>query len=141
MRGLRLEVDHGQHKTFPVYVPDVAQVVVNALEMGRVGHIYNVADLSINHEEINQLVNSILGIGRFRLNTPRLLLIAIALILELIAKITHREPYYPLNLRHYVFNDWMVQSSKARQELLFTPTAIEDGLRQTIAWYKEKKRW
>jgi nucleoside-diphosphate-sugar epimerase len=52
----------------------------------------------------------------------------------LFSKITGTEPFYPLNLRHYVFNDWDVSSEKAKNELGFIPTPIEDGLRQTIDW-------
>jgi nucleoside-diphosphate-sugar epimerase len=39
-------------------------------------------------------------------------------------------------------NDWDVSSEKAKNELEFEPTPLEEGLRTTVGWIKtmEKKR-
>ena len=62
--------------------------------------------------------------------------------MELVSKLKGREPFYPLSLRHYMFNDWDVSSEKAKNELDFEPTPLEEGLRTTVDWIKrmEKKR-
>ena len=61
---------------------------------------------------------------------------AVAAGMEVWAKWSGREPFYPLNLRHYVFNDWRVSNEKACLELGFQPTPLDVGLRETVAWYK-----
>ncbi len=140
MRGLRFKVDGGNHYIFPVFVQDAAQAICLAMRQGRVGEIYNISDLSVTHNVVDRIVSDLLGIGQWRINMPSSLMIALAALMEWWAKISRREPFYPLNLRHYVFNDWQVNSDKARAELGFSPTPLEEGLRQTIAWYQAEVR-
>jgi nucleoside-diphosphate-sugar epimerase len=52
-------------------------------------------------------------------------------------KFTDREPCYPLSLRHFAFNDRNVSSEKAKNELDFEPTPLEEGLRTTVDWIKK----
>lgn len=136
MRGLRIQIENGRHFTFPVFVSDVPSVIVKTLKLGIPGEIYNVSDQSITHAELNQLISPLLGISTWRLNVPRALMIVLASLMELLSKLTRREPFYPLNLRYYVFRDWKVLSHKANRDLDFEPTPIEEGLKQTVAWYK-----
>lgn len=63
-------------------------------------------------------------------------MVTVARVLELLARFTKREPWYPLNLYPYIFYDWLVSSEKARRELGFQPTPFEDGARQTLEWYR-----
>jgi dihydroflavonol-4-reductase len=137
MRGWRIQIDNGRHFTFPIFVPDVPPAILKTLKTGTPGEIYNISDRSFTHAELNHLISPLLGISTWRLNVPSFLMVVLAAIMELISKITRREPFYPLNLRHYVFSDWRVRSGKARLELGFEPTSIEEGLRKTVAWYKE----
>ncbi len=139
MLGWRVKVDGGRRVTFPVFVPDVAQAIVLVFTAGQVGEVYNICGRSLTHNELNGVVSDLLGIGHWRLSVPRPLMIALAAILEGLAKFTRHEPFYPLNLRHYVFNDWQVSNQKAQAELGFRPTLIEEGLRQTVAWYRQMR--
>jgi nucleoside-diphosphate-sugar epimerase len=50
--------------------------------------------------------------------------------------VTRTEPFWPMNLRSYVYNNWRVSSDKARRELGFQPTSFREGARRTIAWYR-----
>ncbi len=135
----RVKVNHGKRFTFPVYVPDAANAIVSSLESGRVGEIYNISGESCSHEHLNNIVSNYLGISLFRFPMPRFLMIGLALFLEIAAKLSKREPYYPLNLRYYIFNDWNVISGKAKDELGFIPTSPEDGWRETVNWIKKVK--
>lgn len=137
MRGWRVQIDNGRHFTFPVFILDVPPAILKALKIGTPGEIYNISDQSITHTELNKIISPLLEISTWRLNVPSFIMIALAGFMELISKITRREPYYSLNLRHYVFGDWRVLSEKARRELDFVPTPIDEGLRKTVAWYKE----
>jgi dihydroflavonol-4-reductase len=132
-------VEGGRRLTFPVFVPDVARIILRTLHRGRLGEVYNISDQSITHNALNQMVSDYLKISRWRFSAPTSVMLAMAAMQEGLAKITGREPFYPLNLRHYVFNDWNVSSAKARLELDFEPTPIEKGLQQTIDWYLEQK--
>jgi dihydroflavonol-4-reductase len=68
-------------------------------------------------------------------------MINVARLLEAAARVTGREPYYPLNLAPYVFCDWVVNSSKAARDLGFAPIPFEEGARRTLAWYRSVGYW
>ncbi len=139
LRGMRVQVEGGRRLVFPVFVPDVAWAIARVLEQPGLGggEIFNVCGEPVTHRALNDLVSEIAGINHWRLNTPRQLMIALAALMELWAKANRREPFYPLNLRHYVFNDWPVSSEKARRALGFQPTPLADGLRKTVGWWRD----
>lgn len=135
-RGLHIQVEGGRRLTFPVFGPDVAEAVCLALQRGRLGEVYNICDHPVTHVHINHLVSRLAGMNPRRWNVPRQALIGLAALMECWASWSGREPFYPLNLRHYVFADWCVSSEKAVRELGFQPTPLEKGLRETIAWFR-----
>lgn len=136
LSGWRVQVEGGKRLIFPVYVRDVAQAAVLALQRGEAGEIYNICDDAVSHAQINDLVSQLAGISAWRLNVPQKWMIFLAALMERAAAISQREPFYPLNLRHYVFQDWRVSNAKARRALGFVPTPLAEGLRATIAWYR-----
>jgi dihydroflavonol-4-reductase len=135
LRGLRLQVHGGKRITFPVFTADVAQAVLAALERGRPGQVYNVCGDPVSHREAGRVISRLAGIGGARVPVPGGFMLALAYGMERLAEVNGREPFYPLNLRQYVFHDWPVSSAKAREQLGFTPTPLEEGARATLAWY------
>ncbi|GJM42109.1 MAG: dihydroflavonol-4-reductase [Ardenticatenaceae bacterium] len=135
LKGWRIKVDNGRHITFPVFVPDVVQGVELALENGRFGQIYNICGQSLEHNRVNNIVNELAGIGNWRLNFPTWMVLLLARTWTALSKITGREPFYPINMAPYVFQDWHVSYQKAADELGFQPTPFADGARQTLEWY------
>jgi nucleoside-diphosphate-sugar epimerase len=139
MRGIIMQVSGGRYIIFPAYIADVAQGVVRALERGRTGEIYNICGDWITHREAFDTVCAEAKLSWPRLPIPGWLGIATARVLEVISALTHREPFWPINLRSYVYNNWRVSSEKARHELGFEPTDFRQGARTTIAWYRAGK--
>jgi nucleoside-diphosphate-sugar epimerase len=136
MRGIIMQVDGGRYIIFPAYISDVVQGIFKSLDMARVGEIYNICGDWISHKDAFDIVCEEAGLHWPRLPIPGWLGIMTARVLEGISKITRVEPFWPLNLRSYVYNDWRVSSEKARRELGFVPTDFRLGARQTIAWYR-----
>ncbi len=136
LRGILIQVDGGRRLTFPTFVPDAARAIWAAVDAGRSGEIYHVSGDSVTHARVNRVVSECAGIRSWRLNAPRRVMIALAFLMEASARLTGKEPFYPLNLKHYVFQDWRVRCCKAREELGFEPTPLEEGLRSTVAWYR-----
>lgn len=136
MRGIVMQMDGGRYIIFPAYVPDVAQGIIQALAKGRAGEIYNLCGDPITHKAVFDIVYQEAHLWYPRLALPGWMGILAARFLEGLAAITHREPFYPMNLRSYVYNYWRVSNEKARQELGFMPTPFETGAKRTIAWYK-----
>ncbi|MGJ3237779.1 MAG: NAD-dependent epimerase/dehydratase family protein [Anaerolineae bacterium] len=139
LRGLIVEPDGGNYLTFPVYVGDVAQAIVQAFTLGRSGEIYNISGESIPHRRVYDMVCEEANIHFPRIYLPHMLGIAGARLLTAFSYLTRREPFYPLGLRSYVFNNWDVSSAKARHELNFQPIDFRLGARRTIAWYRAGK--
>jgi dihydroflavonol-4-reductase len=135
LKGLLIKVDNGTHITFPVYIGDVAESVLLVLDKGKPGEVYNICGDSMTHNQANDIVSEEAGITRFRLNVPGWAMIALAYAWTALSEFTHIEPYYPLNLRSYVFNNWRVNSDKARRDLGFHARPFRDGVRATLQWY------
>jgi nucleoside-diphosphate-sugar epimerase len=136
LRNLRVQVHQGRHIIFPCYVGDAAKGIELALQMGRAGKIYNISAESISHREANRIISRLSGRSSWRINVPGKLMLQFVKFLELVARFTNREPFYPENLKPYVFDDWIVDSGKARRELGFTPSSFAAGAQQTLDWYK-----
>jgi nucleoside-diphosphate-sugar epimerase len=134
MRGIIMQVSGGRHIIFPAYIADVAQGVMKALVRARPGEIYNICGAWITHREAFDIVCDEAHLRWPRLPIPAWMGIATARVLEAISTITRREPFWPLNLRSYVYNNWRVSSAKAQRELGFEPTEFREGARRTIAW-------
>jgi nucleoside-diphosphate-sugar epimerase len=136
MRGIIMQVNGGRYIIFPVYITDVVQGIMQALERGRVGEIYNICGDWISHREAFDIVCQEANLHWPRLPIPGWLGITTARVLTAISNVTGTEPFWPINLRSYVYNNWRVSSEKARRELNFMPTDFREGARRTIAWYR-----
>ena len=137
-RGWRIKIHGGRRITFPAYAPDVARGIAAALERGRSGQIYNLAGPSLSHNEVNDVISDLAGISRWRLSMPAGPLLLLAWLWTVASRYTSREPFYPRNLAHYVFQDWQVCSAKAQTELGFKTTPFRRGARETLEWYRQQ---
>ena len=134
---LPIQIQGGHLLTFPIYLPDLARVIESALTRGTPGEIYNVCGPSMTHHEVNEVIGRAIGDHPHFFNAPKWGMLITARLLTLLASFTQHEPYYPINLAPYVFNDWVVDSSKAVRDLGFDSTPFVDGARATIEWYRQ----
>jgi dihydroflavonol-4-reductase len=139
LRGWRIKVDGGRHITFPVFAPDVADAILLALTKGRPGEIYNISGLPLTHNAVNAIVSDLARIYHWRLNVPTQAVLALAWCWTMISRFTGREPFYPINLANYVFQDWPISSAKAEAELNFVATPFARGAQATLEWYRQRK--
>jgi nucleoside-diphosphate-sugar epimerase len=139
MRGIIMQVDGGHYITFPAYIGDVARGILNSLEHARPGDIYHLCGDWLTHKEAFDIVCQEAGLRWPRPPIPGWLGINTALFMEFVARFTRQEPFWPINMRSYVYNNWRVSSEKARRELGFEPISFREGARRTIAWYRSGK--
>lgn len=135
LRGWRIKVDGGRNVLCPVFVPDVAQAARLALTQGRPGELYHVSGPTLSHNEINAIISDLAGISRWRMPMPRFLVLNLARAWTAVSRYTGREPFYPINLAPYVFQNWRVSTAKAQTELGFVPTPFAQGAQETLEWY------
>ncbi|MCA9882724.1 MAG: NAD-dependent epimerase/dehydratase family protein [Anaerolineae bacterium] len=136
MRGIIMQMDGGHYVIFPAYIGDVARGILATLLHGGPGEVYNICGDPISHRDAFDIICRQANIHWPRMNVPNWLGITMSRLLTGMAYITRREPFWPLNLRSYVFNDWPVSSEKARRELGFTSLPFEQGAHKTLAWYR-----
>jgi nucleoside-diphosphate-sugar epimerase len=136
MRGIIMQVNGGRYIIFPVYIADVVQGIMKALERGQLGEVYNICGDSISHKQAFDIICQEANLRWPRLPVPGWLGITMSRFLTMLSNLTHTEPFWPINLRSYVYNNWRVSSDKARRELGFVPTDFREGARRTIAWYR-----
>lgn len=138
LRGWRIRVQRGRRITFPAFTPDVARGIIAALTLGRPGEIYHLSGNPLSHNAVNDTVSDLAGISRWRLDVPTPAVLLLARAWTTLSRFSGREPFYPVNLAHYVFQDWPVSSDKAREELRFRPTSFVEGARATLEWYRRQ---
>lgn len=139
MRGLTMYVDGGRYLIFPVYIQDVAESIVLALTNGESGELYNICDEPIVHKEAFRIIRRQANIGYPPIFVPGRVVTNFSHLLTWLSDFTHTEPFYPISMKSYVFNDWNVTSQKAHDTLGFQPTSFELGVKKTLAWYKAGK--
>ncbi len=136
MRGIMMQLDGGNYIQFPVYIEDVADASLLALTKGIAGEIYNVTGAWISHREVFDIVTEAANLWWPRLKIPGWLGIRSAQMLEILSTLTGREPFWPINLRSYVYNNWRISNEKARHNLGFEPTPFKTGAIRTVDWYR-----
>ena len=124
-----------------VHVEDLARACWLALEDDRAaGEIFFVAEPdATNYDEMGKFAKRALGTWAVRFEPPAWLLTAGALAGEAIGALTNRPPFLSrAKLREIQAGDWICTSVKIRARLGWSPRMpIEEGFRQTAAWYRE----
>lgn len=142
LKGLLIKVHGGRRVIFSTYIEDMAAAAAQALTLGQAGEIYNICGDPLTHNAINRIVSDLAGITSRRVNAPAAGMLLLAHLWTRLSRLTGKEPYYPINLRSYVFNDWHTSNRKARQALDFQPTPFAEGARRTLDWYRQAGyRW
>lgn len=136
MRGIIMQMDGGRYIQFPVYIADVAQAVLSAFERGRPGEIYHICGEWISHKEAFDIVCEEASLSWPRLPIPGWVGLWASRAMSAVGLLVGREPFWPINLRSYVYNYWRISSEKAQRELDFVPTTFREGARRTIVWYR-----
>ena len=108
--------DGGQERNW-LHVEDNCRGILAALERGRLGAVYNIGGLDV--EENLAMVRRVLHL----LNKPE----------SLIRHVTDR----PGHDRRYALNSSRIASEMGWRPLI----SLDDGLRQTVAWYAENSEW
>jgi dihydroflavonol-4-reductase len=118
---------------------DVAEGHIAAMERGRAGERYILGGVNLTHKDIFALCARVLQ-GRARapwLRLPAAVAKAIARGLDVLGDMTGREPWITPDLLSSagMLNWYSIE--KARLELLYNPTPVEDAIREAHQWYRE----
>ena len=90
-------------------------------------------------DEIRSAIRGALGHGALSINVPRMLVGVVGAASEGIGKLFGKYP--PLNREkaREAKASWLVSSEKARADFGYTAAvSLEEGMRETVRWYREK---
>ncbi|HEX8073750.1 MAG TPA: NAD(P)H-binding protein [Thermoleophilaceae bacterium] len=111
----------------------VAQGQLLAADRGRDGERYILCDRHVSLRELAATVVDVAGRGRVPPVLPTGVAKAAAVLGERVARAIGRPPLLPRGQLHFFLWDAHPDSTKAQEELGWEPTALEDGLRASIA--------
>jgi nucleoside-diphosphate-sugar epimerase len=115
------------------YVAGVANGHLLAAQKGADGERYILADGYASFREICETVRDVAGRGRVPPTMPVPMAKAVAAAGEGISRIIRRPPLLPRGQLKYFLWQARPDSSKARRDLGWQPTPLEDGVRETLA--------
>lgn len=121
-----------------VYVDDVSDGMILAMEKGRRGERYLLGGENVSFNEWFAIVNRITGRRRFLVSVPVPVIVWVSYILLIFAGWKGRvPPFTPDVVRRYRY-DWLVSSRKAKTQLGYDPIPFEEGMKITIKWLNEQ---
>lgn len=140
-KGFFPKIGRGRNLTPIVHVSDVVQAAMQAKEKGQPGETYLIAsNTSYEMDEIRRLIAKYLGNARPSPYVPYTVAIIGAYCLETLAKLFKCTPIVTSRNIESTVTDRVFSISKAKDELGYLPKVdLEYGIKETVAWYKDKE--
>ncbi len=142
-RGLLPLVAGGSAKGSWVYATDCADACIRAIEADvPSGSKYFVDDgTAITQKQLFADIEKTLGRRAFvRANLPRAIIMGVARGVETFGRLANRPVMFTPEKADMLMQHWVCSSEVTRRELGWTPQiSWEEGLKRTVAWYRENK--
>jgi dihydroflavonol-4-reductase len=120
-----------------VHVDDVAAGHLLALDRGRIGERYILAGQNASLSEILKTVAEQLGRRPPRIKIPRAAVVPLAVVAELMARRSGREPLITRDGLRMSKNRMFFSAAKAERELGFHARPYAEGIRDAIDWFRQ----
>lgn len=121
-----------------VFIDDVVNGHILAMEFGKNGEKYLLGGTDLNYIELFSILRKITGKKYFMLKIPFVLISLMAEIMLLFSKIFNIPPAMTPSLIKKFSYSWEVSSQKAINELGYSITPFETGAIQTLQWFDKK---
>jgi dihydroflavonol-4-reductase len=120
-----------------VHVDDVADGHLRALQHGKIGQRYILGGENVTLARMLEIIAELMGRQPPRIRLPRRAVYPIAMVSELIARITGREPFATLDGLRMAKYRMYFTSAKARAELGYTSRPVVEALKDAITWFRQ----
>ena len=139
--GFEMYIGSQPQKVSFIYVKDLADIMIAALELGITGRKYIVSDnRNYTTNDLGQAVRETLERRTLRLRLPLGIVGIVAAAWETVGRWRGQMP--PLNrekLKEIGGASWWCDPSQTFEELDFSPRYdLFSGIRETVSWYREK---
>ncbi len=122
-----------------VYVKDVAQAIVNAVEKGKVGECYILGSTNLSYKDMFAKIAGLFDVKPPSLGIPGFAVLIYGKILSIIGKLSGKEPVISYPLAVISNEDHYYSSEKAVRELGMPQTDIDFAISESVEWFKDKK--
>jgi len=121
-----------------VYIDDVVQGHILAMEKGKVGERYILAgDEDTLIKDFVNLLAEVSGLTKIPRELPAWLVRVMAFALETLSALTRKPPMLARDVVRFRLFGMRADNTKARTELGMTFTPLREGLARTIQWYRD----
>jgi len=119
-----------------VYIDDVVNGHILAMQKGRGGERYNLGGVNASYIEFFDTLARVTGKKNVLYRLPVSVMLVAGQTLLSYSKLTGKPPLLtPPWIRKYYY-DWSINSEKAQRELGYSFISLEDGLRKTVEWLR-----
>ncbi|MFC3562620.1 NAD-dependent epimerase/dehydratase family protein [Pedobacter jamesrossensis] len=140
--GLELYVGKQQQKLSFVYVTDLAEIIIESLHSKIVHRTYNVSDGMVYDKfSLANYASKALHKKPFTLSLPLSAVKALAWSMEKSYSLFNKVPALNMDkIKDLSASNWACDIENLKEDFGFEPKyQLENGLNETIAWYKENK--
>lgn len=122
-----------------VFIDDVVEGHILAMEKGRIGNTYILGGTNHDYNEFFKIISNVSGVKRKMIHMPIGLQMAFSRI-QLMKTWFGKEPLITPKWIAKGKYDWHVTPQKAIDELGLKPISMEEGIKKTVEWLKEKNQ-
>lgn len=123
-----------------VFIDDVVQGHILAMEKGRTGEKYILGGENISYNDFFRILTEVSGKKHWLLHLPLWLMLFVSRIQLMMANLFGMEPLIvPRWVRRFMKN-WALSSEKAQKELGYNPLPLREGYRLTLDWLAGEKK-
>ncbi|HOV99303.1 MAG TPA: SDR family oxidoreductase [Bacteroidota bacterium] len=130
-------LNHGVNVGNYVFVNDLVQGYILAMERGRIGERYILGGENVSLKEFYSLVDEVSGKKHFQINLNPAFALAFGNLSKFAAKVFHIYPQITTGWVETFLVDWAYTSAKAERELGYTITPLKEGIKRTYEWLCE----
>jgi farnesol dehydrogenase len=135
----RIMPGDGSKRGSYVYVDDIVNGHILAMEKGRAGERYILSGVNASYTEFFDMLAKVTGRKQRLFNLPVWAMMIGGRFMQLRTWLTGKPPLLtPKWIRKYLY-DWSLNCEKAQRELGYTYMPLEEGLRKTVDWLREQK--
>lgn len=121
-----------------VHVKDVAHAAANALTMGKVGECYITGGKNMSYEESFRFIAETLDVKPPGMKLPKFLSYSFGALQSAMAFITRRPPDVTFRMARIGCVGCYYSPQKAIEELDMPQTPLENGVRDSLEWFRER---
>ena len=133
-------IDGGQSFLHPTYIEDIIQALLTCCgNTATIGETYLIAgERSITVKEFTGLIAKYLGVKRINRSLSAKTAALIARVFEFSLPILNIDPPLTLSRVKFFAESRSYDTSKAKKSLGLKPFMLEEGIKRTIEWYKDR---